>query len=99
MIQLTRQGFYQPREVGSLQTQNLCGGGAVSLGLGERFRNQFPSIVIDSAVIRQATAQYLGRRRNNFCWAGREAVNSGPCPRTTALSMTLASSRTLPGHA
>jgi hypothetical protein len=45
------QGFYQPREVGSLQAQDLGRGGAVPLGLGERFHNQFPSIVIDSAVV------------------------------------------------
>ena len=60
------QGFYQPREVGSLQAQDLGGGGAVSLGLGECFLNQFPSIVIDCAVIGETTTQSFGRCRNNF---------------------------------
>src|SRR4029453_9584026 len=60
------QGFDQPREVGSLQAQDLGRGGAVSLGLGERFHNQFPSIVIDSAVIGETAAQSFGHRRNNF---------------------------------
>ena len=60
------QGFYQPREIGSLQAQDLGCGSAVTLGLGERFRNQFPSIVIDSAVIRETATQCLGHRRNNF---------------------------------
>ena len=61
------QGFYQPREVGSLQAQDLGRGGAVPLGLGERLHNQFPSIVIDSAVVGETATQSFGHRRNNFC--------------------------------
>ena len=93
------EGFEQTLEIGALQPQGLGGRRMIALGLGQRLAQQRALEGHRGGMIRQGRGDG-GReeRRGLMRDGGRSQGDLGPAPRTTARSITLASSRTLPGQ-